>query len=77
MLLAVFLDINRTDDRLKFTTTILQILPAAHYDVAKELFSLLHQVTLFSAENKMDASNLGAVIAPNILCPKSVSLCPV
>lgn len=48
---------------------ILQGMPASNKGIVRYLFGFLHQVSLASAHNKMTASNLAIVFAPNVLRP--------
>lgn len=57
---------------MKVVCLLLQMMSSSHYNLAKDLFVLLHKVTVFSEQNLMNADNLGAIFAPHMLCPKKV-----
>lgn len=51
-------------ERLKI---IIAKLPQYHFELAKELFSLLYYLQTLSEENMMNAHNLAIVFGPNII----------
>ncbi|KAG2373395.1 hypothetical protein C9374_012134 [Naegleria lovaniensis] len=55
--------------RLQVIRNVLRFLPRSNYFILKKLCGFLHSVHVNSSVNKMDASNLAIVFAPNILRP--------
>lgn len=55
--------------RLQVIRNVLRFLPRSNYFILKKLCGFLHSVHANSSVNKMDASNLAIVFAPNILRP--------
>ena len=47
-------------------------LPPQNKKILKYLFEFLHEVSTFSHENKMNASNLGVVFGPNLVWSRDV-----
>ena len=70
----LFAEISKEESRMKVVCLLLQMMSSSHYRLAKDLFTLLHKVTVFSQQNLMNADNLGAIFAPHMLCPKKVGL---
>ncbi|XP_067927896.1 rho GTPase-activating protein 19-like isoform X2 [Watersipora subatra] len=64
------LKITKPETRLKVVSLLIQMLSLTHYNIAKSLFALLHQVSLLSTQNRMNADNLGSIFAPHVLCSK-------
>jgi len=48
------------------------LLPTENADILCHLLKMLHQVSMNEDTNKMNAMNLGIVLAPHILCPRKV-----
>lgn len=48
------------------------LLPNENAAILRRLLNMLHEVSLHQEENKMNAMNLGIVLAPHILCPRKV-----
>jgi len=49
------------------------LLPKQNGNILRHLLQLLNQVTLNAELNKMNALNLGTMMAPHILCPRKMS----
>ena len=49
------------------------LLPKENAEMLHQLLQLLHKVTVNAESNKMNALNLGTMMAPHILCPRKVS----
>ena len=59
--------------QIKALRLVFLLLPPPNYHLLRDLLSFLHRVAFNSSYNKMDASNLGTMFAPHILCPRKVS----
>lgn len=55
------------EDRTSATMLLSCVLPDKNLSVLRYFFDFLHNVSMRSAENKMDSSNLSVILAPNIL----------
>ncbi|XP_054469853.1 rho GTPase-activating protein 11A isoform X2 [Anoplopoma fimbria] len=55
------------EDRTSATMLLSCVLPDRNLSVLRHFFDFLHNVSMRSAENKMDSSNLSLILAPNIL----------
>ncbi|XP_060939189.1 rho GTPase-activating protein 11A isoform X1 [Limanda limanda] len=55
------------EDRTSATMLLSCVLPDRNLAVLRHFFDFLHNVSLRSAENKMDSSNLSVILAPNLL----------
>ncbi|XP_031134862.1 rho GTPase-activating protein 11A isoform X1 [Sander lucioperca] len=55
------------EDRTSATMLLSCVLPDRNLSTLRHFFDFLHNVSMRSAENKMDSSNLSVILAPNIL----------
>ncbi|KAM9340738.1 rho GTPase-activating protein 11A [Symphorus nematophorus] len=55
------------EDRISATMLLSCVLPDRNLTVLRHFFDFLHNVSMRSAENKMDSSNLSVILAPNLL----------
>ncbi|KAK1894003.1 Rho GTPase-activating protein 11A [Dissostichus eleginoides] len=54
-------------DRTSATMLLSSVLPEKNLSTLRHFLDFLHNVSMRSAENKMDSSNLSVILAPNIL----------
>lgn len=55
------------EERTAATMLLSCVLPDRNQSLLRHLFEFLHSVSIRSAENKMDSSNLSVILAPNLL----------
>ncbi|XP_037550614.1 rho GTPase-activating protein 11A [Nematolebias whitei] len=55
------------EDRTSATTLLSCVLPDRNICILRHFFHFLRNISLRSAENKMDSSNLSVILAPNLL----------
>ncbi|XP_029316994.1 rho GTPase-activating protein 11A [Cottoperca gobio] len=55
------------EDRTSATMLLSCVLPDKNLSILRHFLDFLHNVSMRSAENKMDSSNLSVILAPNIL----------
>ncbi|GLD62516.1 rho GTPase-activating protein 11A [Lates japonicus] len=55
------------EERTSATMLLSCVLPDKNLSVLRHFFDFLHNVSMRSAENKMDSSNLSVILAPNLL----------
>ena len=65
-------EINHQQRQIRGLQMLIQLLPKENAEMLRRVLDLLHQVTLNSDLNKMNALNLGTMMAPHILCPRKV-----
>ena len=72
LLLSQFPELNHPQRQIRGCQILVLLLPPENAAMLRRIFKLLHEVTLHSDSNKMNALNLGIVLAPHILCPRKV-----
>jgi len=65
--------LNHPQRQIRGCQILVLLLPPENAAMLRRIFKLLHEVTLHSEANKMNALNLGIVLAPHILCPRKMS----
>jgi hypothetical protein len=64
---------NHPQRQVRGLQMLVLLLPKENAEMLHQLLQLLHKVTLNAESNKMNALNLGTMMAPHILCPRKVS----
>ena len=67
-------ELNHQERQIKGCQLLVLLLPNENGAILRRLLNMLHEVSLHEDTNKMNAMNLGIVLAPHILCPRKVSL---
>jgi len=74
MLIILYLaELNHPQRQIRGLQMLVLLLPKENAEMLHQLLQLLHKVALNAESNKMNALNLGTMMAPHILCPRKVS----
>ena len=65
-------ELNHPQRQIRGCQMLVLLLPTENVAMLRRILKLLREVTLHSESNKMNALNLGIVLAPHILCPRKV-----
>ncbi|XP_046447265.1 rho GTPase-activating protein 19-like isoform X2 [Daphnia pulex] len=65
--------LNHQERQIKGCQLLVLLLPNENAEILRRLLNMLHEVSLHKETNKMNAMNLGIVLAPHILCPRKMS----
>lgn len=68
----ISIELNHPERQIRGCQLLVLLLPAENAAILRRLLCLLHEVSLHETSNKMNAMNLGIVLAPHILCPRKV-----
>ena len=68
----VVAEVKQWERQIRGLQMLVLLLPDENADLLRHLLCLLHRVTLNADANKMNALNLGTMMAPHILCPRKV-----
>lgn len=69
-----FSELNHSKRQILGCQMLVLLLPNENAAILRRLLNMLHEVSQHQDENKMNAMNLGIVLAPHILCPRKVSI---
>lgn len=72
-LLYLLTELNHSKRQVRGCQMLVLLLPNENATILRRLLNMLHEVSLHQEENKMNAMNLGIVLAPHILCPRKVN----
>ncbi len=73
LIILYFAEWNLPQRQVRGLQMLVLLLPKENAEMLHQLLQLLHKVTLNVESNKMNALNLGTMMAPHILCPRKVS----
>lgn len=65
--------LNHQERQIRGCQLLVLLLPNENAAILRRLLNMLHEVSLNEDTNKMNAMNLGIVLAPHILCPRKMS----
>ena len=72
LLTSSLLELQHPQRQIRGCQILVLLLPTENADILCRLLKMLHQVSMNEDTNKMNAMNLGIVLAPHILCPRKV-----
>ena len=72
--LFINLELQHPQRQVRGCQMLVLLLPTENADILCQLLKMLHQVSMNEETNKMNAMNLGIVLAPHILCPRKVNI---
>ncbi len=65
-------ELNHPERQIRGCQLLVLLLPNENAEILRRLLNMLYEVSLHEDTNKMNAMNLGIVLAPHILCPRKV-----